>query len=362
MASRLDIRLQTCCLAAAATVVSSLFAPLAHAEEPQRVALVIGISDYERLPKELALETARSEAADVARALEQQGGYDKVRLLTDASATLKNLEAALRDQIADEVGVNDTLLLYFVGHGVGADYGDPRILLYDTDPDALDSTSMSLVDLNGYFEKYIHCRSYIIAFDAAHSGTMNNLAMLGPSGDDWPGRGQSAFVVSAGAPRQVGRPGVFAGAFLQGVSGRADANGDGSVTASEMNNYLVTVVPQVAAGTQNPTVVSSYDPNVVVSVVKVPTSVRAATGPAARVDKAKFVFQGGQQPTVQCQAAAPVACDPACYVWDVPAGPCTVSMSVNGADLSSDVSVLYRGAYTCGSFQGALRCSSPPPP
>jgi hypothetical protein len=336
---------------------------VAHAEDAHRVALVIGISDYEHLPKELSLETARSEAADVARALEQQGGYDKVRLLTDASATLKNLEAALRDQIADEVGVNDTLLLYFVGHGVGADYGDPRILMYDTDPDALDTTSMSLVALNGYFEKYIHCRSYIIAFDAAHPGTMNNLAMLGPSGDDWPGRGQSAFVVSAGAPRQVGRPGVFAGAFLQGISGRADANGDGSVTASEMNNYLVTVVPQVAAGTQNPTVVSSYDPNVVVAVVKPPaTASRASAGPAARVDKAKFVFQGGVNPTVQCQAAAPVACDPACYVWDVPAGACTVSMSVNGADLTGDVSVLYRGAYTCGTFQGALRCSSPPPP
>jgi hypothetical protein len=360
MVSRLDRGLQTGCLAAALSLGASLLAPLAYAEEPQRVALVIGLSVYEHLPTELALDTARSEAADVARALEQQGGYDKVRLLTDASATLKNLQAALRDQIADEVGANDTLLLYFVGHGVGADYGDPRILLYDTDPDALDSTSMSLVDLNGYFEKYIHCRSYIIAFDAAHSGTINNLAMLGPTGDDWPGRGQSAFVVSAGAPRQIGRPGVFAGAFLQGVSGRADANGDGLVTASEMNNYLVTVVPQVAAGTQNPTVVSSYDPNVVVAVVKAAS--RAATGPAARVDKAKFVFQGGMHPTVQCQAAAPVACDPACYVWDVPAGPCTVSMSVNGEDLSGEVSMLYRGAYTCGSFQGALRCSSPPPP
>lgn len=360
MVSLLDRGLQTGCLAAAFSLGASLLAPLAHAEEARRVALVIGISTYENLPKELALDTARSEAADVAQALEQQGGYDKVRLLTDASATLKNLEAALRDQIADEVGANDTLLLYFVGHGVGADYGDPRILLYDTDPEALDATSMSLVDLNGYFEKYIHCRSYIIAFDAAHSGTMNNLAMLGPSGDDWPGRGRSAFVVSAGAPRQVGRPGVFAGAFLQGVSGRADANGDGLVMASEMNNYLVTVVPQVAAGTQNPTVVSSYDPNVVVAVVK--TASRVASGPAARVDKAKFVFQGGTKPTVQCQAAAPVACDPACYVWDVPAGPCTVSMSVDGAELSGEVSMLYRGAYTCGSFQGALRCSSPPPP
>lgn len=341
------------------------------AEDGHRVALVIGISAYERLPKEVALDTARSEAVNLAQALERDGGYDKVRLLTDASATLKNLDSALREQVPADVGPNDSFMLYFVGHGVGADYGEPRILLYDTDPDALDATSMSLATLSDLVEKYIHCRSFVVAFDAAHTGTVNNLALLGPTGDGWPGRGRSSLVVSAGAPRQTGRPGVFAGAFLDGVVGRADDNKDGLVTGSELNNYLVRVVPSATGGTQTPTVSASYDPTLVVSAVKVDQavtatsdsgSVRVQVASGTRVDKAKFVFQGGSRQSVTCPTQTPVACDPACYVWDVPAGTCTVNMTVNGEDVSGDVSVLYRGAYTCGAFQGGLRCSSPPPP
>lgn len=339
------------------------------ADDGQRVALVIGISSYDRLPKDIALDTARSEAVNLAQSLERDGGYDKVRLLTDASATLKNLDSALREQVPADVGPNDSFLLYFVGHGVGADFGEPRILLYDSDPDALDATSMSLATLSGLVEKYVHCKSFVVAFDAAHTGTLNNLALLGPTGDDWPGRGRSNFVVSAAAPRQTGRPGVFAGAFLDGVAGRADDNHDGQVTGSELNNYLVKIVPDATSGTQTPTVNSTYDPNLVISTMKSIAPV-AADGvrepvqvvPTARVDKAKFVFQGGSHQSVTCASAPPVACDPACYVWDVPAGNCTVNMSVNGEDVSGQVSVLYRGAYTCGSFQGGLRCSSPPPP
>ncbi len=343
----------------------------AYADDGHRVALVIGISSYERLPKDIALDTARSEAVNLAQSLERDGGYDKVRLLTDASATVKNLDSALREQIPADVGPNDSFLLYFVGHGVGADFGEPRILLYDTDPDALDATSMSLATLSALVEKYVHCKGFVVAFDAAHTGTLNNLALLGPTGDDWPGRGRSSLVVSAAAPRQTGRPGIFAGAFLDGVAGRADDNHDGLVTGSELNNYLVRVVPDSTSGTQTPTVNSTYDPTLVVSAVKVAQAAQAvAEGPGApapvmsnvRVDKAKFVFQGGTHQSVTCSSAPPVACDPACYVWDVPAGTCTVSMSVNGEDVSGDVSVLYRGAYTCGTFQGGLRCSSPPPP
>lgn len=343
-------------------------APVANAAEGRRIALVIGISDYEHLPADVRLDNARSEAADLQRVLEQSGGYAQVRLLTDASATLAHLQSALKEQVASEVGVNDTFLLYFAGQGVGADYGDPRILLYNTDPDALEATSMSLAELDGYIEKYVHCKSYVVVLDAAHPGVVNKLALLGPTGDEWPGKGRSAFVVSAAGPHQVGKPGVFSGAFLDGIAGRADSNSDGSITASELNNYLVKVVPQASGGTQTPTVAASYDPTLIVAqapvaLAGVTAAVETAPAPPrGRVDKAKFVFSGGSRQTVQCTDAAPIACDPACYVWDIPAGDCTVNMTVNGQDLTGTTSVLYRGAYACGGYEGGLRCSTPPPP
>lgn len=364
---RVDWRLSAVTLAAFG-VTGGLTAPPAEAAEGRRIALIIGISDYEHLPVEVRLDNARSEAADLQRVLEQSGGYAQVRLLTDASATLAHLQSALQDQIANEVGVHDTFMLYFAGQGVGADYGDPRILLYNTDPDALEATSMSLAELDGYIEKYVHCKSYVVVLDAAHPGIVNNLALLGPTGDAWPGKGRSAFVVSAAGPKQTGKPGVFAGAFLDGIAGRADSNGDGSITASELNNYLVKVVPQASSGTQTPTVVASYDPTLIVAQAPLAAGSVAApvdalhAPPRGRVDKAKFIFAGGTRQSVQCTDGVPTACDPACYVWDIPAGDCTVSMTVNGQDLTGSTSVLYRGAYTCGVYEGGLRCSTPPPP
>ncbi len=359
-------------LIAATALLAFLAAGHAQAADGRRIALVIGISDYEHLPPTARVDNARSEAADLQRVLEQSGGYSEVRLLTDASATLANLQTALKDQAAAEAGVNDTFLLYFVGEGVGADYGDPRILLYDSDPDALEATSMSIADLDGYIEKYVHCKGYSVVLDAAHEGSLNKLALLGPTGDQWPGKGRSDFVVSAAGPHQAGKPGVFAGAFLDGIAGRADSNSDGTVTASELNNYLVKMVPAASGGAQTPTVVASYDPTLVLAVAPPKVAVVEPTSPTAptptptvahgRVDKAKFVFQGGTHQTVSCAGAAPVACDPACYVWDVPAGDCTVNMTVGGQDLTGTIAVLYRGAYACGGFEGGLRCSSPPPP
>ncbi len=337
--------------------------------EPRRIALVIGLSSYARLPAELTLDTARSDAARIAAALEQSAGFDQVRLLTDASATLENVQSVLREQVSKEVDYRDLFLLYFVGHGVGGDIGDPRLLFYDTDPDALETSSITAAELGAQLQKWVPASRYMVITDAAHEGALNGLAMLGPTGNDWPALGQKSFILSSTAPRQVVRPGVFAKSFIEGMSGDADSNGDGIVTGSELNGFLVVSVPNATGGAQLPTVQGKYDPNLELAKKRTPVVAGAAVIPEVapvsdiRVDKAKFVFNGGSAPRVQCVLApTPTACDPSCYVWDVPAGPCKVSMTVDGKELNGEVDVLYRGAYTCGIFRDSLQCSSPPPP
>lgn len=348
----------------------------AQDHEPKRIALVIGLSSYARLPAELAIDTARTDAARVASALEQAAGFSQVRLLTDASATLENVRSVLQEHVASqEVAHRDLFLLYFVGHGIGGDFGEPRLLFYDTDPDALEATSITATELGTQLQKWVPASRFAVITDAAHEGTLNGLALLGPTGNDWPVIGQKSFILSSAAPRQTSRAGVFARSFIDGMSGDADSNRDGVVTGSELNGYLVLSVPNATGGTQLPTVQGKYDPNLeLASKRRAPVVAAAATPPAVaavstkpipdiRVDKAKFVFTGGTASRVQCaQALSPTACEPSCYVWDVPAGPCTVAMSVDGRELNGSVDLLYRGAYTCGVFRDALQCSSPPPP
>jgi len=159
------------------------------------------------------------------------------------------------------------------------------------------------------------------------------------------------------------QPGVFSKAFVEAVSGQADTNGDGLVSGSELNNYLVVAVPNATGGLQLPTVQSNYSPSMEITGKKKGPSIVAAAPKVERVDKAKFVFQGGADARVQCGGmTAAVVCDPSCNLWDLTTGPCTVSLQADGKEITGTVNLAYRGAYTCGPYQSAVQCSSPPPP
>lgn len=340
-------------------------ASTAPAEVGRRIALVIGISSYEKLPASLSLDTPRTEAARVAAALEQGAGFDQVRLLTDASASYANVQSVLEEQVSKEVQWRDLFLVYFVGQGIGGDYGDPRLLFYDTDPDQLETTSVSVRDLAALLQKWVPASRYVVVTDAAHEGTLNNLALLGPTGNDWPVIGNQSFVLSSTAPRQVTVPGVFSKAFVEALSGQADTNGDGVVSGSELNGYLVLAVPNNTGGRQLPTVQSKYNPSIEITRKKVAAPVAAAepakpTVVARRFDKVKFVFPDGQSQKVQCQEMVDAQeCDNSCYLFDVAEGDCTVSGTIGGSELKGTVPLKARGLYACAAKDGALACTPP---
>lgn len=333
------------------------------APEGRRVAIVVGVSSYEKLPADLQLDTPRTEAARVAAALEQSAGYDEVRLLTDASATTGNIQAILAEELSKEVLWKDLFLFYFVGHGVGGDFGDPRLLLYDSDPEALDSTSLSVKEFAASLQKWVPASRYVVVTDAAHEQSLNGLVLLGPTGNDWPVIGQQSFMISSAAPRQSVQAGVFSKAFIEGLSGQADANGDGVITGSELNTFLILAVPNATGGRQLPTVQSKYDPGIEIVDRRKPdgTVVEGPRLPTHRVDKAKFILPTGSGQKVQCRETQPYACDPSCYLFDVLAGPCSVWATVDGKDYEATVDVLTRGLYRCELKDQSLACISPAP-
>ena len=98
----------------------------------QYVGLVIGISSYQNLPEAVELDFARSDASMVYEALRNDAGFKEVFTLTDRQATKAGIEKLMREDIAQLVGPNDFFLLYFVGHGIGADFELPTLLAHDS--------------------------------------------------------------------------------------------------------------------------------------------------------------------------------------------------------------------------------------
>ncbi len=344
-------------LAAPATFLALTLLPsLALAQ--QRTAVVVGIESYEHLPSDLRVTGAREDAMHVAEALETRGGFQHVQLLTDSSATRSAIESLLSGGLG--LGESDIFLLYFVGHGIGGDFGEPRLLTYDTDPDNLERSSWPVIELGQALASGIQAGHVVVVTDASHDGVLEGLALLGPLPDQWPDLGSdSSMVVSAGGPRETAAPQVMAEAFASGVSGRADGSGDGAVSSGELYRHLVRTVPAATQDALHPTVSARHDPTFPLAVQRLQASAPASAGPE-RIDKLKFIFRGGISPTVHCQHAPVVACDPSCYVFDVQPGGCSASAIIRDQRRRVEVQVLQRGLWVCEDDGGDLACREGP--
>jgi hypothetical protein len=320
---------------------------------PRRAAVVVGIESYAHLSPEHRVQGAREDAMRVAEALETRGGYEHVRLLTDATATRDAIESLLDDGLG--LGPDDIFLLYFVGHGIGGDFGEPRLLTYDSDPDALEESSWPLEELAASLRDGIAAGTLLVLTDASHPGSLEGLALMGPSPDQWPSLDRPSMVVSASSPREPSRPGALAEAVAGAVSGRADSSADGEVTSGELFRHLMRTVPSATSDTQHPTVSASHDPTFTVSSHGV-----AQPGSRERIDKVKFIFRSGDSPTVHCGQAAVVACEPSCYLWDLEPGPCTASAVLGARRESDSIQIQERGSWVCEDTGAGLTCAPGP--
>ena len=326
----------------------------AGAQAPRRTAVVVGIEVYAHLGQEHRVQGARDDAMRVAEALETRAGFQQVQLLTDASATRSAIESLFADGLG--LGPKDLFLLYFVGHGIGGDFGEPRLLTYDSDPDTVESSSWPLAELAASVTGGIQAGSIVVVTDASHEGSLEDLALMGPSPDQWPDLGRPSMVISASGPREPAQPGALAQAFAGAATGRADSSADGVVTSGELYRHLVRIVPGTTGDAQHPTVSAAHDPTIPVAVLD--AGVQA--GQRDRIDKVKFIFDGGFSPTVHCEHGAVVACDPSCYVWDIEPGACTASAVFDDRRQSVRVQILQRGGWVCEDSGSGLTCTAGP--
>ena len=246
-----------------------------------RWAVVIGIGEYEHkaIPR---LRFAARDAQAMYDFLTTKGGYPKqnVLLLTDTTAekpTLQNIRRALGDFLFRRPGRDDMVLIYYAGHGApevdaaGAEtdglskYLIPR----NADPDSLYSTAFPMDEIQKIFAR-IPSERVVMLLDTCYSGTAGGRTFArqqirsGNLSDQFLERltrSRGRVVITASGPNEVALEspdlghGIFTYYLLEGLAGKADRNGDGLVTVSELYEYVedqVDRAARLAGGKQRP--------------------------------------------------------------------------------------------------------------
>jgi uncharacterized caspase-like protein len=94
-------------------------AALSSAYAPRRIALLVGISEFQD-PQWRALRYSEKDAADLSAALKDpgRGHFDQVRVLTRPEQTTRQaILAALRELQQEALRPDDVVVVYFSAHG-----------------------------------------------------------------------------------------------------------------------------------------------------------------------------------------------------------------------------------------------------
>ena len=222
-------------------------------------ALVIGINQYAAWPK---LSHAVRDAQAVRESLVTRFGFkaDNVTLLTDAEATRANILKALNERFGDAKRVkrDDRVFVFFAGHGSTRKLPSGREVGYIVPVDAglndLQADAIAMPQLQEVAEA-ITAKHALFVIDACYSGL--GLTRAGSAAADSNFARTNArrvgrqMMTAGGADQQVADDGpgghsVFTWTLLQALNGKADLNGDGLITATELAAYVAPAVSAIA--------------------------------------------------------------------------------------------------------------------
>jgi Flp pilus assembly protein TadD len=247
-------------------------------DQRNRWALVIGVSSYKYAPPRAQLKFAHRDAEDFAYLLRsaEGGGFpsSNVRLLTESSATVGSIRAALHAWLPRVVGRGDIVYLFFAGHAVAAEHGMSYFVAHDSDPQNLHATGIPFKEVNDVLTKKVQAGTVVLFADACHAGgigwtsdpsvmpvaAQRSLEALG-------GEDRSFLKLLAARPSELsfederwgGGHGVFTYSVLTALRGAAERDKDGFVRASELIDFVSRYVPEQTGSKQNPRIAGNFD-------------------------------------------------------------------------------------------------------
>lgn len=245
-------------------------APMPVAKETgKRLFVMIGVDDYAGWPK---LHTAVSDATGVQKVLEGKFGFHAAApSLIDRRATRAAIQSLIDDSLRKALQADDQLILFFAGHGhtridkVGDKEIETGFLVPADAPPASHDAWSSYIQIDGFLESIakLPAKHILVILDSCHSGFGVGSALTFRSANRYQqdlARHVSRRVVTSARRDQLARdngptPGhsLFTGILIEGLSsGRADIDGNGLITSSEIGLYLQQAVGQQTASRQVP--------------------------------------------------------------------------------------------------------------
>lgn len=146
----------------------------------EKWALVVGINRFQD-PK-LNLVYAVNDAKSVYDFLTTSGNFapDHVILLTDEQATRSRILALVGDKwLPRAARPDDLVVIYFSTHGSPAEMdvgGSSYLITYDTEPDNLYATGISMQDFARIIRTRAHAKRVVMILDCCHSGAADPAA------------------------------------------------------------------------------------------------------------------------------------------------------------------------------------------
>jgi uncharacterized caspase-like protein/peptidoglycan/xylan/chitin deacetylase (PgdA/CDA1 family) len=221
-------------------------------------AILVGVDNYPKWPH---LQYAVRDAEGMGQLLVQKYGFAPERVITlkNEQATRTGILAAFHDKLAHgNLQPNDRIFVFFAGHGAtrklssGRDLG--YIIPYDADPDQLATDAIPMTEIQNIAES-LPAKHALFVMDACYSGLGltrggANAAFLRDNarrlGRQMLTAGGADQLVSDGGPNGHS---VFTWTLMQGLGGKADLNGDGLITATELAAYVAPAVASVSQQT-----------------------------------------------------------------------------------------------------------------
>ena len=235
-------------------------------------AIIIGINEYQNTRN---LKYAVNDARAFKDYLKDYVGIPDERIfyLANQDATKSRIESLLGTTIKRKASRVDTVMIFYAGHGaVEADPINPDgdgfekyLLPHDAHLQDLYSTSISMNDIRTIFTR-IHADRLIFIADTCYSGTSGGRTMMAAKtranlSDKFYeriSRGKGRVIISSCSANEISKEddnlqhGVFSYYMLEGLKGRADQDGEGVITVSELFRYLSKKVPEASGQDQHP--------------------------------------------------------------------------------------------------------------
>jgi hypothetical protein len=230
-------------------------------------ALLVGIGSYQHTPSlNVPITVADTRALATVLCDQQLCGYrtDRVRVLHDTGATKEHVLAALGD-LAARAGADDTIFVFYCGHGIYGEDGNYYLTTYDTRV-----TSGRVVAETGVSQqallsavRAIPARRALLVFNACHSGevvpslgtdaSLQSTSVPDALSSALLASGEGRIIITACREDQrsyigTGELTIFTQALVDGLRGRGTISQRGYISAFDLyTSVYETVSEQVQA-------------------------------------------------------------------------------------------------------------------